>query len=187
VSSRTPERQNGRTACHVGSRATRPRSWHHQVVTQPTATAPELTHACARCGKPVPLDVGLCEECNPLGLRDVSSSQVHGLAVGGFILAVVLLAVGGKFLLAGVGPFDGAITDAVPDGTGLTITLEVSNSGSSTGQTTCHLTDPSDRTGNTGAILLSPRIEPGQTISFSQRVTELGGELRPLQVECSQP
>jgi hypothetical protein len=156
-------------------------------VTQPSTATPELTHACARCGKPVPLDVGLCEECNPLGLRDVSSSQVHGIAIGGVILAIILLAVGGKFLLAGVGPFEAVITAAVPDDGALLITLEVSNSGSSSGQTTCRVTDPTDRTGNTGAIVLTPSIDPGETISFSQRVTELGGELRTLQVECSQP
>ena len=52
---------------------------------QPASTAPALTHPCARCGAPVALDVGLCERCNPLGLKDSASSQVHGtvfLAVG---------------------------------------------------------------------------------------------------------
>ena len=29
-------------------------------------------------GRRSPLDVGLCERCNPLGLRDAASSQVHG-------------------------------------------------------------------------------------------------------------
>ncbi len=145
------------------------------------------THGCARCGAPVPLDVGLCERCNPLGLRDVSSSQVHGIAIGGVILSVILLALVGKFLLAGVGPFDAVVTDAIPDGAGLTITLEVTNTGSNGGQTTCRITDPTDRTGNTGGFMLSPNIDPGQTITFTQRITELGGELRPLLVECAQP
>ncbi len=135
----------------------------------------------------MPLDVGLCEECNPLGLRDVSSSQVHGIAVGGVIVAVILLAVAGKFMLSGVGPFEADITGATPDGAGLLITLSVTNDGKAAGQTTCHITDPTDRTGNTGAIILSPKIEPGQTRTFSQRVTELGGELRPLLADCGQP
>lgn len=156
-------------------------------MTQPTAANPELTHACARCGKPVPIDVGLCEACNPLGLRDVSSSQVHGIAVGGVILAIIILAVAGKFLLAGIGPFEADITGATPDGTGLVLTLSVTNAGKTGGQTTCHITDPTDRTGNTGAIMLSPRIEPGETRTFTQRVTELGGESRPLQADCSGP
>ena len=67
------------------------RSWHHQPRDSPAnrdAAAspdaqPELTHACVRCGAPVAIDVGLCERCNPLGLRDSSASQVHGIAIGG--------------------------------------------------------------------------------------------------------
>ena len=159
------------------------RSWHHHVVTAPSG----LTHACARCGEPVPLDVGLCERCNPLGLRDSSSSQVHGIAIAGVIGAVVLLAILGKFLLAGVGPFESAIIGAVPDGSGMVITLSVTNIGESAGQTTCWITDPTDRTGSIGSFVLSPTIEPGETVDFSQRITELGAEPRPLLVECSQP
>ena len=82
-----------------------------QTVAPQTAPAvkPELTHPCARCGAPVPIDVGLCERCNPLGLRDVSSSQVHGIAIGGVFLFVVVLAVAAKFALAGIGPFQATI------------------------------------------------------------------------------
>jgi hypothetical protein len=148
------------------------------------ATAP--THACVRCGAPVAIDVGLCERCNPLGLRDSASSQVHGLAIGGIVLFVVLMAVAAHFALAGVGPFDAAAT-AASDGSGLSITLTVTNRGSSTGQTTCHVTDPTDRTGSLGAFILSPRIAAGQTASFTQKVTELGGAVRPLIAECSAP
>jgi hypothetical protein len=147
----------------------------------------QLTHPCVRCGAPVPLDVGLCERCNPLGLRDVSSSQVHGIAVAGVIAFVVILAVVGKFALAGVGPFEATIGPAVADGGALTITLSVTNSGKSTGQTTCRVTDPADRTGSPGAFILTPKIDGGQTLTFSQRVTALGSAVRPLDVECSGP
>jgi hypothetical protein len=150
-------------------------------------TAPGLTHACARCGAPVPLDVGLCERCNPLGLRDVSSSQVHGIAIGGVFLFVVILAVVGKFALAGIGPFEATIAPAVADAGALTLTLSVTNHGSSTGQSTCRVTDPADRTGSLGAFVLTPKIEGGQTLTFSQRVTALGSTVRPLDVECSGP
>ena len=67
------------------------------------------------------------------------------------------------------------------------MTLTVTNQGTSSGQTTCHVTDPADRTGNLGAIMLSPRIEPGQTITFTQRVTQLGSVVRPLDAKCSAP
>ena len=143
-------------------------------------------HACVRCGAPVAVDVGLCERCNPLGLRDSASSQVHAIAIGGIFLFVAILAVAGRFALAGIGPFDGVAT-AAPDGTALTVTLTVTNQGTSTGQTTCRITDPADRTGSLGAFVLSPRIDGGKTVTFSQRVTELGPTVRPLTATCSTP
>jgi hypothetical protein len=135
----------------------------------------------------VPLDVGLCERCNPLGLRDSSASQVHGIAVAGVAAAVVILAVVGRLAISGVGPFDGRIMSAVPDNGGLAITLQVMNQGTSVGQTTCRVLDPADRNGGRGGLVLSPQIEPGQTLSFTKRVSELGSTVRPLSVECSTP
>ena len=156
-------------------------------MTSPSTTKPALTHPCARCGAPVPLDVGLCERCNPLGLRDASSSQVHGIAIAGVILFVVLLAIAGRFVLAGIGPFEGSVTGVAPDGSGLAITLSVTNHGTSAGQTTCRVTDPADRTGNLGAFLLSPSVDGGKTVVFTGRTTALGPTVRPLTVECSAP
>jgi hypothetical protein len=147
---------------------------------------PTPTHACVRCGAPVAIDVGLCERCNPLGLRDSSASQVHGLAIGGVFAAVVILAIIARLSLSGVGPFV-ATAVASPDGNGLAVTLSVTNQGSSTGQTTCRVTDPADRTGATGAIILSPRIEPKQTLTFTTHVTALGTTARPLDATCSAP
>ena len=156
----------------------------------PSATPepkPGLTHGCARCGAPVPLDVGLCEKCNPLGLRDVSSSQVHGIAIGGVIVSVIILAVIGRFMLSGIGPFDGTVANAVPDGAGLAITLTVTNHGTSAGQTTCHVTDPADRSNGMGGFMLSPQVGAGATVSFTQTVKDLGSTVRPFEVECSKP
>ena len=146
-----------------------------------------MTHGCVRCGAPVPLDVGLCERCNPLGLRDVSSSQVHGIAIGGVIAFVIILAIVGRIALSGIGPFEAAVANAIPDGNALAITLSVTNHGRSSGQSTCRITDPADRTGNIGGFMLSPRIGPGQTVAFTQRVSELGAIVRPLAVECPTP
>ncbi len=135
----------------------------------------------------MPLDVGLCETCNPLGLRNSSSSQVHGIAFVGVFTAIVLLALVGRLALSGVGPFEGSVTNVVANGQALTITLSVTNKGSSTGQTTCHITDPVDRTGSVGAFVLSPRIDAGETKTFTQQVTGLGGTVRPLAAACSAP
>jgi len=151
------------------------------------STTSEPTHGCARCGAPVAIDVGLCERCNPLGLRDSASSQVHGLAIGGVALFVVVLAVVARFALAGIGPFDATIGNVAQDGAGIAVTLVVTNAGKNPGQTTCRVFDPADRTGNRGALMLSPQIPPGESVSFTQRITKLGGEVRPLQAECKSP
>jgi hypothetical protein len=156
-------------------------------VTVSTHAAPELTHPCARCGAPVPLDVGLCERCNPLGLRDASASQVHGIAVAGVALAVIILAIAARLAISGVGPFDATVMSAASDDGGLAITLQVTNRGTSAGQTTCRVLDPADRNGGRGGLILSPKLEPGQTLSFTKRVVELGSAVRPLSVECSHP
>lgn len=174
--------------------AARPRSWHHQIVTTPQATPapapgtkPAPTHPCQRCGKPIPIDKGLCETCNPLGLRDSSSSQVHAIAIGGIAVFVLLLAVAGRVALAGIGPFEATVAAAAPQDAGLAVTLTVTNRGSSNGQTTCHVTDPADRTSNPGAYVLTPSVPAGQTITFTKHVTELGTTVRPLAVECPMP
>ena len=156
-------------------------------MTAPTTIVPELTHPCVRCGAPVPLDVGLCERCNPLGLKDSSASQVHGIAIAGVAAAVVILAIIGRMAVSGVGPFDGKVVSAVPDDGGLAVTLQVTNGGTSAGRTTCRVLDPADRNGGRGGLVISPQVGPGQTVSFTKRVTELGVTVRPLSVECSTP
>lgn len=167
-------------------------------MTTPTTT-PELaptsgasaqkpqTHGCIRCGAPVPLDVGLCERCNPLGLKDSSASQVHGTVFIAVLVAVIGLALVARLTLAGVGPFGGTLVVAVPDGKGLAVTLSVMNQGTAAGQTTCRLTDPRDRSGGGSAFVLSPRIDPGATVTFTKTVAELGNTVRDLTVECSAP
>ncbi len=173
--------------------------WHHLILVTPSTTEPGSrpglpspaqaahTHACVRCGRPVPLDVGLCERCNPLGLKDSSASQVHGTVVLTVLLAFVGLAVIARLALSGVGPFPATVAGAVPAGDGLEVTLTVTNEGTSAGQTTCRVNDPADRVGGESAFLLSPRIEPGQTVTFSKTVTVLGSDPGPLDVSCKAP
>lgn len=156
-------------------------------MTAPTTTPTELTHACVRCGAPVAIEVGLCENCNPLGLRDVSPTQVHGLALIGVVAAIIVLALVGRLLLAGVGPFNAEIAGLAADADGLAVTLTVTNEGKNAGQTTCRLSDPLDRSGVGAAFVLSPSIEAGATETFTKRVTELGSTVRDLAVECSAP
>jgi hypothetical protein len=146
-----------------------------------------LTHACVRCGRPVAIEKGLCERCNPLGLRDSSASQVHGLAIGGVVAFVIFMAIVARFALAGVGPFDGTVTNVATEGSGLAVTLNLTNHGKSAGQTTCRISDPADRTGNLGGFMLSPQVGPGQSVSFTQSITALGTTVRPLVADCKSP
>lgn len=156
-------------------------------MTAPTTNSPELTHACVRCGAPVAIEVGLCENCNPLGLRDVSATQVHGIAFIGVVLAIIALALIGRVAISGVGPFTSEVAAITADGDALAVTLTVTNQGKSAGRTTCRLIDPLDRSGGGAGFVLSPPIEPGATETFTKRVTGLGSTVRDLAVECSAP
>jgi len=155
----------------------------------PPAAPTGLTHACARCGAPVPLDVGLCERCNPLGLKDAASSQVHGTVFVGIVVAIALLAIAARFAVGGIGPFAAEVTtvrSAPGAAGGVVVSISVRNDGSRMGSATCRVTDPADRGLNGAAVLLSPRIEPGQTITFEQQIP-FGAEGRPLDVACTGP
>lgn len=154
-------------------------------VTGVPATGAPPTHGCVRCGRRVPVSVALCDACNPLGLAQPAASQAHGtifLAIG---LAVVGLALLGRFALAGIGPFEAAVVGVAPAPGGLAVTLEVRNEGSRAGATTCRIYDPSvPGIGPDSAQVLSPRIEPGASLTFTKIVTELGPAPRPLAVDC---
>ena len=112
---------------------------------------------------------------------------MHGIAIGGVFLFVIVMAIVARLALAGIGPFEGAVAGVLPEGDGLAVTLSVTNRGSSAGQTTCRVTDPADRTGNTGGFMLSPQIDPGGSLTFTQVLTALGSTVRPLVAECSSP
>ena len=105
----------------------------------------------------------------------------------GVLVAVVVLAVLGRVALSGVGPFTAVIGSVQPTAEGLTVTFEVTNAGTSSGQTTCSVTDASPRSRGAVAIVQSPRIEPGETRSFTRELTEFGSEARELAVECHAP
>ena len=152
----------------------------------PSAAPTGLTHACARCGAPVPLDVGLCEECNPLGLRDVASSQAHGTIFLGIGVAVVVLMVGALLAVRGIGPFSAQVVAFHPDGDAIHVSLSVKNEGTSLGSTTCKISDPTNASGQ-AAFVQSPRIEPGATLTFDATVTDLGKAPKKLVATCSSP
>jgi hypothetical protein len=153
-----------------------------------TPLRPVPSHPCARCGAPVGVDVGLCERCNPLGLKDSASSQVHGtvfLAIG---LAIAGLAVAAHLAVSGIGPFEARVA-AIRAGAAagaVVATIEVRNEGDTAGLATCQVTDPADRGRIDSAVVYSPRIQPGATVTFDREI-DFGSPDRPLAVACSGP
>ena len=162
-------------------------------VANPTASAApspasvEPTHPCARCGKPVGPGIGLCEECNPLGLRDVASGQVHGSVFIALAVAIAILAVLARLSIAGIGPFPARISDVVPSAAGLSVALTVTNDGDASGATTCRLSRLGDDGTGTAAFVMTPRIDAHATRTFTSEVTEFGKQPVDLQVECRTP
>ncbi len=155
----------------------------------PTTSIPvaEPTHPCARCGAPVGPGVGLCEDCNPLGLRDVASGQVHGSVFIAVTGAIILLAVLARLSVAGIGPFPATIESVTRSGTGLAVTMTVTNQGAAAGQTSCRIAKVDDRGTGRAAFVSSPRLGAGETRSFSTVVTELGAQPAELEISCRTP
>ncbi|HEU4673190.1 MAG TPA: hypothetical protein VFS32_09850 [Candidatus Limnocylindrales bacterium] len=152
------------------------------------APIPGPTHGCARCGAEVPIDVGLCERCNPLGLKDVAASQVHGSVFLAIAVGVAILAVLGRLSLSGIGPFDGQVAAVVSSPPGLSVTLVVANHGTRAGSASCRLYDPdSPGIGPESVSVESPRIDAGRSATFSALMTTLGTTVRPVAVTCSGP
>jgi hypothetical protein len=147
-------------------------------------TAP--THPCARCGAPVGLEVGLCERCNPLGLSDSASSQVHGTVFLGIVIAVVALAIAGRLIVSGAGPYAVAVTAVQRTDAGLSVTLSVRNEGTAAGSATCRITDP-ELGANPAAVIRTPRVEGGESRTFAAEVGQFGDAPRPLTVACDAP
>jgi hypothetical protein len=150
---------------------------------------PAPTHPCARCGAPVALDVGLCERCNPLGLKDAASSQVHGTVFVAVATAIGILAIAAHLAVAGIGPFVAEVTSvtAAPGGaTGVVATISVRNDGSAAGTATCRISDPVDRGIRTSEVIYSPMIPPGTTIQFDHP-NSFGTVGQPLDVACTGP
>ena len=89
-------------------------------------------------------------------------------------------------LVGGVGPFDGRLVSATPTGGGVVLTLAVANAGRRDGQATCRVWDPA-YLGNPPieTYVRTPTITAGETLTFTQRVVDLGTEPRAFGVDCS--
>jgi hypothetical protein len=148
---------------------------------EPVATH---THGCVRCGRPVPLDVAMCEDCNPLGLSQPASTQVHGTVFLAVLGAIVILAVLGRVALSGIGPFTADVTTVVPTSRGLTITVTIRNDGTKAGSTMCRIS-----AGGTGAqtALQIRQLQPGETATIETSTARFGRQPRELTATCDSP
>jgi hypothetical protein len=160
--------------------------------TNPSLAAPrrtlEPTHACIRCGREgVPADAGLCELCNPLELSQPSATQMHGIAVAGILLFVVVLAVAGRAALAGTGPFTGQVSAVIPTADGLAVSIVVANEGTRAAATTCRLTESPRRMGGASQVVQAPLVPPGSTIEFTTVSTRFGNVPVALVIDCQSP
>jgi hypothetical protein len=148
----------------------------------------EPTHRCIRCGREgVPADAGLCEFCNPLELSQPAATQMHGIAALGILVFVVVLAVAGRSVLAGTGPFGGSIVDVAATTGGLAVTIDVTNEGSRAASTTCYLSESPARFGGSKQQVQAPLVQPGATVRFTATVTRFGSEPIGLAVDCPTP
>jgi len=147
----------------------------------------EQTHPCVRCGRQVSLDVSLCEFCNPLGLSQPAASQAHGTVFVAIVAAVVLLALAGRLALSGVGPFHGQVAAVTPSATGLLVALTVHNDGTKEGSTTCRITETARAGTGPAAVVLTPHVAAGQSLTFSTSVEQFGTTVLPLAVDCHSP
>lgn len=155
---------------------------------QPAPAKPALTHPCARCGAPVALDVGLCERCNPLGLKDAASSQVHGTVALALGIAIAILAIGAHLAVAGIGPFKAEVTAMRPGALpgAVVATLAITNEGTAAGAATCRVTDPADRGIDHQDVVYTARVAAGSTVTFDHEVG-FGSVDRPFDVTCKGP
>ncbi len=152
----------------------------------PLRTLPEEPpHPCLRCGLPVAAGDSLCERCNPLGLPQPAATQAHGTILLAIGLSVAALALVAHLAVGGVGPFSGSVTGVTARPAGLQVAIAVHNDGTSAGDSTCRVFDPTEPgIGPDAGFLLSPPVPPGGTITFSGLVTSLGAAVRPLAVDC---
>jgi hypothetical protein len=151
------------------------------------APAAEPTHGCIRCGRRVPIDVALCEDCNPLGLKQPAATQVHAIAVGGIVAFVIFLAIIGRVALGGIGPFTGAISAVSAVSGGLQVTVSVTNKGTRNAATTCRVMGADREVGGPSQVLQTPNVPAGATVEFSSDVAVFGAQVQDLAVDCQSP
>ena len=103
----------------------------------------------------------------------------------GIAIAVVLMAVVARMIIADMGPFTSSVAGIVTDPAGLRVTVTVRNEGTTDGATTCRIDDPTlGGIGPEAAFVESPKVPAGEAISFDVVVTGFGTEPKALIADC---
>ena len=123
---------------------------------------------CARCGRPTPLGVALCDDDNPGHLRGPSATQMHGTIVAGVGVGLVFLALLANLAFGGIGPFSTRVlaSAALPSG-GVDVVFTVTNDGGKTTAATCRITRGGVSTTHDPVFRTDP-VEPGGTIQVTR-------------------
>lgn len=141
---------------------------------------------CIKCGRAVPAEASICEICNRARMATPSASQYHGTIAVAIIVGVAALGFAGTLALRGVGPYRGAVV-AVTDapGGGIEVSIEVVNEGTRPGRASCRVValDADGRRLGIGTGL-SPAIDGGERVVFSQRLARVTQEPDRLSVDC---
>ena len=131
-------------------------------------TADQPHDTCFRCGRPTPLGVPLCEHDNPARIKGPSTTQVHGMILGGVIAGFVIVALLAGLAGAGVGPFPAAITgQATQTSGGIEVVVSVTNTGTRAAGASCRVS----RGGVPGAgdtVFFTEPIPAGETRTYTQ-------------------
>jgi hypothetical protein len=142
---------------------------------------------CYKCGRQIGPDQTICEVCNRAGMATPSATQYHGTIVVAIVAGVVLMAIAASLSLRGIGPFRGEALgweSAPPDA--IVVELQVTNEGTQTGRAKCQLTA---RDGSNLVLRIrstvSPQIEGGGTVTFSERIPGLPLAPATVAVSCA--
>ena len=152
-----------------------------------TPADPRPPRNCYKCGRQIGPDETICDVCNRAGMATPSATQYHGTIVVAIVAGVVLMAVAASLSLRGIGPFHGEAlgwTSDPPDA--VVVQLQVTNQGTRPGRAKCEVTarDASDLVLRIRSTV-SPQVQGGATITFSERIPGLPRAPASVVVSCA--
>jgi len=143
--------------------------------------------SCIKCGRQIGPDETICEVCNRAGMATPSATQYHGTIVVAIVAGVIIMAIAASLSLRGIGPFRGEavrLNSDPPDA--VLVELRVTNEGTRTGRAKCQLTA---RDGLNLVLRIrstvSPPVEAGQTITYTERIPGLPQAPASVGVTCA--